>query len=543
MGGMGEDGQAVLAVHAREIATAPARWSDALAKCTNKGEAAWYERMRFHRNSRAAKAAALAAIPRCTDGQRLLSGALTRLYVQTLLYPIDTLRARFSTMDRPLEELTLASLYEGALPALLLGDLPYSLICSLAQLHTTAALKRLAPHLPPSVASALAAVCTDSAGVVYKTPHDAMKAYRQKGLAKSTSEALQMMHSALPALQRAVPSTIARDALFRFVNGTASKRLKAFFQTLKHRANRLQACATARTGGAPASKGTAPLMEDAASADRSTSKSASLWGLCRCLREKVAGLTAQQPLFRTAAKATEEGEHCSSLSAGAAAAAAPRAAQYAEAALIGGLSSSLAGIAASPMDAARALVVRQAAADLEGSKRFSGVIGIARALHEAAVSGGFKALFASVPLRVLVGGCCGAVAAAFNMRPLFKPSRAVLTHPYGPGVYLDTLLRRAILPSSFAFVLLSPGWTVIGRTARQHTSDSSIRCDMENERSFSLISDYQAHMFAVPPVIHPMRALDEADWVGALTTDKAVIESSGNRPLLTSREAQCLAFN
>lgn len=39
-----------------------------------------------------------------------------------------------------------------------------------------------------------------------------------------------------------------------------------------------------------------------------------------------------------------------------------------------------------------------------------------RALHQAAVTGGLQGLFATAPLRVILGGCCGTVAAAFNLR-------------------------------------------------------------------------------------------------------------------------------
>lgn len=49
--------------------------------------------------------------------------------------------------------------------------------------------------------------------------------------------------------------------------------------------------------------------------------------------------------------------------------------QYAEAALVGGVATSIAGIAAAPLDAARALVVRQAAGDLEESKKYAGKYG------------------------------------------------------------------------------------------------------------------------------------------------------------------------
>ncbi|CDJ39663.1 hypothetical protein, conserved, partial [Eimeria tenella] len=92
--------------------------------------------------------------------------------------------------------------------------------------------------------------------------------------------------------------------------------------------------------------------------------------------------------------------------------------QYVEAALVGGLSSSLAGAAAAPLDAARAVVAQQA-----GDPRFSGVLGVGNALREAAAKGGLGGLFASAPLRVLLGGCCGAAAAAFNLKCMHALAR------------------------------------------------------------------------------------------------------------------------
>ena len=47
---------------------------------------------------------------------------------------------------------------------------------------------------------------------------------------------------------------------------------------------------------------------------------------------------------------------------------------------------------------------------------FLGILGAGRALLHAAQEEGLRGLFAAAPVRVILGGCCGAAAAAFNIK-------------------------------------------------------------------------------------------------------------------------------
>ncbi|KAL8270052.1 hypothetical protein Esti_006044 [Eimeria stiedai] len=346
-----------------------------------------------------AAAAAAAAIPKDELGQRLLSGVVTRLYVQTLLYPIVYLLLLLL-----LQGLSLSALYEGALPALLLGDVPYSLICGLLHAKASSALKKHAPRLPPLVASALAAVCADTAGVIYKTPHDAMKVLRQRGLAANASQALQMTAAAAPTLQRAVPVTIVRDAFFRIVNGLTAERIRNVLLSRRQR--------SLRNDGASEEDERPVMAVDTPEQPEENSGYLGLRGIGRWIQTRGAFWKNRACVDRAVEAARLAAEQKARMSRRLR----PSSSDYAEAAMVGGLSAGLAGIAASPLDAARALVVKEAAADSKNWETYAGFPGVARALHQAAVTGGLKGLLATAPLRVLLGGCCGALAAAFNLR-------------------------------------------------------------------------------------------------------------------------------
>ncbi|KEP62450.1 UNVERIFIED_CONTAM: carrier superfamily protein [Hammondia hammondi] len=385
----------------------------------------------------AACRAADTLVPRSRFAKRLTSTLVTRLAIQSLLYPIDVVRCR-RAQGVSFKDIPVGALYNGCLSILAMSELPYCVLCVTLQTHAQKLLSDHAGKLPTVANLFLSAVAADSVGSMYKTPFDCAKGLLQRGKAASPQEALTTVlrddPSILKAQYRGFYAQVLRDATYRVLNGQTMQMLRRVIAA-RQQAEQSSEGRTLQSGIVAKAREKLRLsagkdnpqsdlkpsegklnwardllthgMHGPVDAMRSLATRLTNWGHAGMRRQGDTQLEEQADIT-----AEQTGTYRSAASTSAGALSPPSAAPVTLG--VGLFSGTLTTFATSPLEAARRYIVEKSQVDSEpgSATRLQGLLGVCRALYELAEHRGvLSGWFKNAPTRMLVAGPCNALSA------------------------------------------------------------------------------------------------------------------------------------
>ncbi|KFG49461.1 mitochondrial carrier superfamily protein [Toxoplasma gondii FOU] len=385
----------------------------------------------------AACRAADALVPRSGFAKRLTSTVVTRLAIQSLLYPIDVVRCR-RAQGVPFKDIPVGALYNGCLSILAVSELPYCMLCVTLQTHAQKLLSHHAGKLPTVAKLFLSAVAADSVGSMYKTPFDCAKGLLQRGKAASPQEALTTVlrddPSILKAQYRGFYAQVLRDATYRVLNGQTMQMLRRVIAA-RQQAEQSSEGRTLQSGIVARAREKLRLSAGKDSPESSLKPSEGKLNWARDLLahgmqgpvDAMRGLATRLTNLRHAGMrrqgdaqlkeqaditAEQTGTYRSAPATSADTVSPPSAAPVTLG--VGLLSGALTTFATSPLEAARRYIVEKSQVDSEpgSATRLQGLLGVCRALYEIAEQRGvLSGWFRNAPTRMLVAGPCNALSA------------------------------------------------------------------------------------------------------------------------------------
>nr|CEL64422.1 TPA: mitochondrial carrier domain-containing protein,putative [Neospora caninum Liverpool] len=396
----------------------------------------------------AACRAAQTLAPRSRFAKRLTSTLVTRLTIQSLLYPIDVVRCR-RAQGMAFKDIPVGALYNGCLSILAMSEVPYCVLCVTLQTQAQKLLSRHAGKLPTVANLFLSAIAADSVGSVYKTPFDCAKRLLQRGKATSAQEALTTVlrddPSTLKTTYRGFYAQVLRDATHRVLNGhtmQALRRVIAARQQAQQGPRRpLQSGIVAKAAEkmrlTPGEDSPQMSLKPRGEGKLNWARDLLVHGMhgpLTAVRSLATRLTNVRQANRRRQGDAQVEEHAdiaveqagrnpSAPATPAGTLSPPSAAPVTLG--VGLLSGAFTSFATSPLEAARRYIVEKSKEDPEAgpATRLQGILGVCRALYELAEQEGvLSGWFKNAPTRMLIASPCNALSAL-----LFERTSRALT--------------------------------------------------------------------------------------------------------------------